>query len=128
MAGFYFLEAVGVTGLGIYVSMLTQSRLVIIAWLGALGINVASGIHTAHVPLSTPAVIFSIGSGPFTWYALFFDLLTGGSLIAWAIIERRKRLPEVACPSCGYDLAGLSPSAVCPECGERTVPNKPDPA
>ncbi|HMN40148.1 MAG TPA: hypothetical protein PKE29_04835 [Phycisphaerales bacterium] len=46
-------------------------------------------------------------------------LLSGASaLLAWRLdtLARRARLGR--CPKCNYDRTGLSPAAVCPECGK----------
>lgn len=37
-------------------------------------------------------------------------------LVPWAVIQRRRMVPEGHCPGCGYNLAGLAGTG-CPECG-----------
>jgi len=43
-----------------------------------------------------------------------------GVLWLWQGERRsRRRARAGACPSCGYDLAGLTPGSACPECGRH---------
>jgi len=55
-----------------------------------------------EVPLWTPALASHIASA-----------------LAWRLDTlARRREKHGACPSCGYDRAGLAPSSPCPECGK----------
>ena len=52
------------------------------------------------------------------WLPASISLLA--TAIAWPLIPLLvRRAREGACPACGYDLAGLAPGAVCPECGKQ---------
>lgn len=43
--------------------------------------------------------------------------MTGGSVLVWAIVLRRRPVPsESLCPECGYELQGVTLDR-CPECG-----------
>ena len=54
------------------------------------------------------------------WAPTLAGFLAAGSVMLWA---RRSARParSGACPTCGYDLAGLGPGKSCPECGKRGV-------
>jgi hypothetical protein len=41
--------------------------------------------------------------------------------LAWRWWTRRTRRRSGRCTGCGYDLKGLAPGALCPECGQRTA-------
>ena len=49
-----------------------------------------------------------------------WPVLIAGSVVLWlwhGDRRSRRRALAGACPSCGYDLAGLTPGSTCPECG-----------
>ena len=82
----------------------------------AFGAVVALGAMAIHRQLPPPiAVLFGGGTVPITWVL--------STVLLWreTAAERLGRLtahgmPVLACPLCGYNLAGLT-EARCPECG-----------
>lgn len=92
--------------------------------LGATAVSLAGGIGVAgvclaiHPALKLPlAVMIGGGTVPITWVL--------GTVLIWreTATERLARLtahgmPVIACPLCGYNLAGLT-EVRCPECGAK---------
>lgn len=64
-------------------------------WFGQSGIY---GVGQLTLPLWIPALILAVPT-------------------AWLWLQDHQRSRPGRCPTCGYDLRGLSNSAVCPECG-----------
>ena len=98
-----------------------RSRLTALATVLSLagGVAVAMGILVISRYQVPPQIATMIGGGtvPITWVL--------STVLLWRETagERLGRLtahgmPAVACPLCGYDLAGLT-EARCPECGSR---------
>lgn len=50
---------------------------------------------------------------------LWAPLLLAGVPTGLMCLRGRNRRAAQQCAACGYDLAGLAPGAVCPECGAR---------
>lgn len=121
-SGLHLMEIVGTVLIGSVVFYLTRSKLVGAMW--ALAVAIASTkeiwiVNTGREPPGTVVLFWVFDFVAYTSYSLAFDLLTMGSLMLWAILERRKILPAQMCHSCEYDLAGLSGDAACPECGHK---------
>ena len=68
---------------------------------------------TGLLIVSPIALVFGL-CGALAIGPLTFSL--GASLLWTATASRR--FPAGCCRTCGYDLTGLKPGAVCPECGE----------
>jgi hypothetical protein len=121
MSGYYLLEITGAVIVGLIMVFLTRSRIVALAWLLASAAAVTEAVwitNSGALGYPNSTVLFTIFDiGQYTWFSLAFDVLTMGALLLWAILEHRKIDPDQMCLSCGYDLAGLTSDAACPECG-----------
>ena len=122
------LGTLGVTVAGLFAGYITRSKIVSIGWAIALVLNLLQigQLYTGFYTWFDWPLI-SLGSFWISTSFIFFYLCSSGSLLLWAILERRKPIPESLCHNCDYDLAGLAPSAPCPECGKAPTPNKPAP-
>lgn len=117
-------QSIGVLGVvlvGAVLLFVTRSKLVGLMWLGAVllvAVNAVCYQITGDELPGTVVLFFPFDFFWFTSYSLIFQLLTVGSVVYWAVAERRRVVPEGGCRACGYDLVGLGADAVCPECGE----------
>ena len=69
------------------------------------------GVKSAPMPMSVPPMYHLIQVP--VWIPLACCAV-GGAVVWWRQARRQRR---GTCEVCGYDLAGLAPGAVCPECG-----------
>ncbi len=53
----------------------------------------------------------------FSANTLLYGALAWGVLFAPGVVRRWRRRRRGACVGCGYDLKGIAPGGVCPECG-----------
>lgn len=61
------------------------------------------------------------------WSGLLIDLalfcaVIFGTALAWRTVRARRRRRAGRCVRCGYDVRGLAPGVVCPECGTLAKP------
>lgn len=77
---------------------LENRSVAVIHWLPRSVSAAAGTLHTLVFPLWPLIVLFSMLAG-------------------WLARTQRRLRDPVACPACGYSLAGLAPDAPCPECG-----------
>lgn len=119
---FYISEVVGTVLAGLLILYLTRSRFVAAMW----GLAVVAAIlryvlilDFGKTLVDAPSLFYVFDYYEYSVLSLVFDVLTMGSLILWAVLERRKAVPELMCQSCGYDLVGIQGDACCPECGQH---------
>jgi hypothetical protein len=114
------LELLGVIFAGWFAVSLTRSRIVAVSWALALLLNLIQiGQLYAGIFTIFDVRFIRLGYYGFSTYAILLFLCTSASLLAWAIIERRKPIPEIPCPICLYDLVGIPENTPCPECGDN---------
>lgn len=117
---YQLLEVLGVVLVGAVLFSVTRSKLVGLMWGGAVMLVAANAvwyqIAMDYLP-GTVGLFAPFDFYDFTSYSLIFQLLTAGSVVYWAVVERRKVVPERACPMCAYDLVGIADDGCCPECG-----------
>lgn len=120
----YISEIVGSVLVGLIVSYLTRSRFVAAMW----GLAVVTGILRYVLILDfgksntdAPVLFYVFDYSEYTVLSLIFDVLTMGSLLCWAVYERKRVLPDHACPMCEYNLAGIQGYGCCPECGHQAI-------
>ena len=121
-ANYYLLEIVGTVLIGLVVFYLTRSRFVAAMWALAVAVASINALWFANSGISPPGTVSlftAFDLAEYTSLSLAFDTFTMGSLVLWAILERRKIFPDQMCQSCEYNLAGLSGDATCPECGRK---------
>ncbi len=126
---FQLLEVLGVALTAVVLVFLTRCKLVAVLWGLAVVLTLfnAVWIHkTNDFPPGDVVIFYAFDMFEYTSFSLVFDLLTMGSLLVWAVLGRRKVLPEHMCESCGYDLAGLEDVTACPECGGSTCASTND--
>jgi hypothetical protein len=117
------MDVIGVAVVGVVVIRISRSKLVAAMWGTAVVLALVDSmwiVKTGEYLPGTLLLFYGFEYCEYTSLSLLFDLLTVGSLLVWAVLERRKVLPEHMCESCGYDLAGLEDVTACPECGDMT--------
>jgi hypothetical protein len=71
-----------------------------------------AAMAAAMILISAGAIV---GETTLIFLALPFQLV---ALVIWCLFQRKRLADEgVYCPACGYDRAGLTAPALCPECG-----------
>ncbi len=119
---FQLLEVFGIVLIGSAVIFLSRSRFVAVMWALAVALALANAVWIQNTGSNPPGTITLFRAFDFYHYtslSMAFDVFTMGSLLLWAILDRRKILPAQMCHSCEYDLAGLPGDAICPECGRK---------
>ncbi len=114
-----------------YAARISRSKIVTTSWSAALLLMIVWNI-IRMTPMQYLSA-FTLFRHTFFQYEhfritplwLLFFILTSSSLLIWAIIERRKPVPESLCRSCLYDLAGLPKNSPCPECGNTPTDTEP---
>ena len=113
---------VGTYWIVLWWDMVLWNRRRVLLTIGATVLSLAIGVAVALAGLALypqlpppPAVLLGGGTVPITWVL--------STVLIWreTAAERLGRLtahgmPAIACPLCGYNLAGLT-EARCPECG-----------
>lgn len=123
IAGFFLLELIGTIIVAAAAIWITRSWTVLVGFLLAIATQIVASrwlINQPTITLPDSAILFMLFDiEPYSWFTLAFDICTIGSLLLWAILERRKAFPVHACKQCGYDLAGIPTESPCPECGQK---------
>lgn len=91
---------------------------------------VLSGLAWIAVPTAIAAYIGGVltprNDGPFLSMAISISVYLLATLLrGLAGLKYHRQLPADSCPSCTYDLQGLPPSTVCPECGASKANTEP---
>lgn len=118
----YFSEITGTVFVGLIVSYLTKSKFIAAMWglavvIGILRYVLILDFGSTYTDAWTLVVFFDYYD--YTVLSLLFDVLTMGSLLCWALYERRRFIPDHSCPMCEYNLAGIHAEGCCPECGHK---------
>lgn len=123
LTGYNILSITGTVVVSALVVWIARSWIVAIGFILAVSAQFIEASWTIKAMMGTfpePMILFTLFErGVYTVFSLAFDIFTVGPLLLWAIRERRKSFPSHACQRCGYDLAGIATTSVCPECGQK---------
>jgi hypothetical protein len=130
-SGWYALQVVYGSASSQLFVRIGRGRLSLIAGAqGTFGMGTAAGLHAGAGRGPPPGwdwgSRFAIRRTPPGGLRVVIPLMLPASLIGVVVValyyaERRARPKAGECPACGYNRAGLSDDAACPECGWARV-------